>query len=936
MEYRDNQKECIDIVNALPDGSRSVVALATGLGKTFVSAHFNFNGRLLWLSHRDELVRQPEHYFTEQGFSYGIEKAEQHENGETVVSASVQSLFRDERLKSFDPDAFDMIICDEAHHAAAPSYRKILSYFKPRKLIGLTATPKRGDGIRLTDVFDNICYARDLKWGIDNGWLSRIRCLQVHADFDMDEVEKTGGDFTATSLDKAMSASNQDMVVAKAYVDYCLSEKRKTLIYCPTLNVCRMVLGTIREMLAEEEKESVQMLSQETGEDERKSILERYTNGTVNCIINCMILTEGTDLPDTSAIICDRPSANPSLYQQIIGRGTRLAEGKEYCLVIDVVGDNAKYKSICTAPTLFGLDPDLLSDKMKSEMQEMDLLEFTSGILQERAKTAKAMELQMELIDLFAGEREEIIGKGKSPLEIAAGYKNYLEDNSRNVNLGINHGDILIHLRPEEKMRYEIHATFDGRIRLAQPDILGNTVMDVDIPGNGFEPLQFISPEIPIDKAMSLTEDILKYVVPGFYATQWSLSARKEMDGTSSTGKQDRYVKTFAKSMHFGSVPKSLTKLQASDIISLGKEMESLNNQKRCLSQATEDAGKKRRGKNLEKWLEKQEAAEKAEQESVKSKKENYEPCLKRIESTVKLAKMREESFLHEQTFKLGMDYSYYRTDPKPSDKQISFLCSLWQQAERMHIKFNDGWTPYVLDLDMWHTGFVINYFLYIVRYILIPHGKEIHFDLNGYISEIDKIKMSDYMPETITCNYKVCSPGTAFTYEPMPSERKAGAIKQREGEGTAEELYQRIQEAKQRKEKHEGQKPELGRYEKILARAEELIPEDYPVLPMPKGLHRGCSIRIEILNSEKKNKNKFNDYVILKTGGQDAFSRMTAKKASEIIGSDDAFKKCLKIYDGDEKRAIRALRWYMRGLNLKDAVRKIVTDDQVAENAMW
>ena len=113
IELRPYQKEAVETVDALPDGSRTIVALATGLGKTVVAANFATNGRILWLSHRDELVRQPERYFAERGLSYGIEKAEETSNGEQVVSASVPSLCKDTRLHKFAPDAFDIIVVDE-------------------------------------------------------------------------------------------------------------------------------------------------------------------------------------------------------------------------------------------------------------------------------------------------------------------------------------------------------------------------------------------------------------------------------------------------------------------------------------------------------------------------------------------------------------------------------------------------------------------------------------------------------------------------------------------------------------------------------------------------------------------------------------------------------------------------------------------------------
>ena len=139
MELRDYQRECIKTIEAQPPGSY-LCQMATGLGKTVTFANIPRHGRNLILSHREELVRQPMKYYD---CSYGVERAGEHSHGEEVVSASVQTLVR--RLEQFSPDAFDTIIVDEAHHAAANTYRKILDYFKPRLTLGFTATPNRGD-----------------------------------------------------------------------------------------------------------------------------------------------------------------------------------------------------------------------------------------------------------------------------------------------------------------------------------------------------------------------------------------------------------------------------------------------------------------------------------------------------------------------------------------------------------------------------------------------------------------------------------------------------------------------------------------------------------------------------------------------------------------------------------------------------------------------
>ena len=276
---RDYQKECVDLVNGLPDGCRTVVALATGLGKTLVGASLDFKGRVLWLSHRDELVRQPEKYFKARGMSFGIEKAGEHADGEDVISASVQSLYHDSRLESFPKDAFDTIIVDEAHHAAAPTYKKILSYFTPRKVIGLTATPGRGDGVRLTDVFDSICFSRNIAWGITHGYLADIRCLRVSGGFDLSGVDMSGGDYTAASLERAMDESENAETVACAYMDSCRPKQLRTLVYCPTRRICQEVADAIKKKIPDKEQETVRVLTGEDPADVRSQALADFRKG---------------------------------------------------------------------------------------------------------------------------------------------------------------------------------------------------------------------------------------------------------------------------------------------------------------------------------------------------------------------------------------------------------------------------------------------------------------------------------------------------------------------------------------------------------------------------------------------------------------------------------------------------------------------------------
>lgn len=760
LQLRDYQQECVDIIDKLPDGSKTVVAIATGLGKTATAAHIPFHGRLLWLSHRDELVRQPEKYFSEQGYSYGIEKADEHENGEEVVSASIQSISRDNRLKKFDPKAFDIIVCDEAHHAAAPTYKKVLSYFQPRKLIGLTATPQRGDKVRLDDVFDSICFARDLRWGIENGYLSRIRCLRVQASYDMDKLEKVNGDYSAASVSNALSDSDDDMVVTKAYLEHCLPEKRQTIIYCPTIKVCKLIRDMLVLSLPDEEKDTVRLLSQECSQEERHEILDGFREKRYHCIVNCMILTEGADLPETSAIINNRPSVNSSLYQQIIGRGTRLADGKDYCLIIDVIGKNGKTHELCTAPTLFGLDPNALPKKMLEQMQEEDLLDFAIAASLERAKSAKQLQLAIEMVDLFAQQKLEHIrnnwveNDARSAQNIADSYRKELELPIS----GYDFGDIIVKLQPNDARHFFIQPTFNGAIYLSKPDMLGKTILDVRIPECT---LYFISPPIPLEEAVSLTSNILNYIVPDYYAQKWSKSARIALAASACTEKQaskaEFEFRKFGNEIRAG----RLNKLQASDLIDLMTEIRGLESERSAL--VKDDEPKNKNTKKYQRWLEKKTREENAAKSLEQSLKENWEGACRVIQEKAirgkarKLeAEKREEKMLSGaiNSLTLTMDYRFFRKDPEPSYKQLDFLSSLFSDVTRRGIVFDAD--PTKQKLDMWHTGFLINLLLQIRDRGQLVKGKRTKYLIAPFVEQIKKIKSPENAPATIEYHFEL------------------------------------------------------------------------------------------------------------------------------------------------------------------------------------
>lgn len=380
MELRDYQRECIATIETQPPGAY-LVQMATGLGKTVTFANIPRHGRVLLLSHREELVEQPRKYYN---CSFGVERAESHSAGEEVVSASVQTLTR--RLNRFSPDEFDVVVVDECHHSSATTYRKILSHFKPRLTIGFTATPNRSDKVRLDDIFSRIIFQRDLRWGIENGYLSDIYCLRVNIGYDLSAVRTRMGDYAPGELEEAMEGTAD--AIAQAYKEYA---RGATLIFAVSVRQANEIASKIPGAVVV------------TGETKsRADIIRRFTDGQIPCIVNVMVFTEGTDIPRVETVIVARPTQSDGLYTQMVGRGLRLYPGKEKLTLIDCVGVTGR-ASLCTAPSLLGIDMDAVPPSKRDDVQG-DLFELPI-----RAAAAsdcpESWVRNVEIVDLWAQEQ---------------------------------------------------------------------------------------------------------------------------------------------------------------------------------------------------------------------------------------------------------------------------------------------------------------------------------------------------------------------------------------------------------------------------------------------------------------------------------------------------------------------------------------------------
>lgn len=280
----------------------------------------------------------------------------------------------------------DGILVHNCHHAAAGTYRKIFDHFRPEKLIGFTATPNRGDKVRLNDVFQKIIFQRDLRWGIENGYLCGIQCLRVNIGYDLSAVHTRQGDYAPGELDQAMDGTAD--AIAEAYQKYA---KGATLIFAVSVRHAREIADKIPGAVVV------------TGETrDRAAIIRAFTDGEIPVLVNCMVFTEGTDIPRVETVMVARPTQSESLYCQMVGRGTRLYPGKEKLVLIDCVGVTGK-ASLCTAPSLLGIDMSSVPARKADEVQG-DLFELPI-----RAAAAsdcpESWVRNVEIVDLWAQEQ---------------------------------------------------------------------------------------------------------------------------------------------------------------------------------------------------------------------------------------------------------------------------------------------------------------------------------------------------------------------------------------------------------------------------------------------------------------------------------------------------------------------------------------------------
>jgi len=367
MELRPYQTEAKEAVFKEWDegNSKTLLVLPTGCGKTIVFAKIveecvRRGERVLVLAHRGELLNQAaDKIMKVTGLGCAVEKAEESclNSWYRVVVGSVQTLMRQKRLSQFSEDYFDTIIIDEAHHSISDSYQNVLNHFDDSKVLGVTATPDRGDMKNLGQVFDSLAYEYTLPKAIKEGYLSPIKAQTIPLKLDLTGVSTQAGDFKASDIDTALDPYL--LQIADEMLKYCAD--RKTVVFLP-------LVKTSQKFAAILNAKGFKAAEVNGNSSNRAEVLSDFENGKYNVLCNSMLLTEGWDCPSVDCVIVLRPTKVRGLYCQMVGRGTRLCEGKTELLLLDFLWHTERHE-LCRPAHLICENPEV-AQKMTENLSE--------------------------------------------------------------------------------------------------------------------------------------------------------------------------------------------------------------------------------------------------------------------------------------------------------------------------------------------------------------------------------------------------------------------------------------------------------------------------------------------------------------------------------------------------------------------------------------
>lgn len=352
LELRTYQKEALDALDNMRQNKETIALLcqATGTGKTVtaVSDAKRLGGRVLFVAHTIELVNQAFDTFRAlwPEVSVGKFSDNQKETNTHVVCGTIQSIALN--LDLFQEDDFNYLIVDEAHHAAAETYQKVIEYFNPSFTLGMTATPERADDINILETFKNTAHKLDIQTAVEIGALAPVRCIRIHTNIDMSNVRFNSVKYNIRDLDNVIYVQDRNALIVNTWLDFV--KNKRTVVFCVSVKHAETMAELFRNKGV-----SVAAVSGKMNSFERNRILTRFAQGEIKVLCACDLLNEGWDCPETEVLFMARPTMSKMLYMQQLGRGMRKTSGKEELMVFDFVDNASQFNAPYSMHRLFKL-----------------------------------------------------------------------------------------------------------------------------------------------------------------------------------------------------------------------------------------------------------------------------------------------------------------------------------------------------------------------------------------------------------------------------------------------------------------------------------------------------------------------------------------------------------------------------------------------------
>ncbi len=405
LELKEHQKAALKSLEEMRDNSESIALLyhATGTGKTTTAVldAKRCGGRVLFIAHTQELVDQAAKRFRELWTNTTVGRycdAIKQPNAH-VVCGSVQSVAL--HPDAFKDDDFDYLIVDEAHHAAADTYQKVLSYFKPAFTLGLTATPERADNKSILDIFKNTAHKLDIQTAVEIGELVPVRCIRIHTNIDLTKVRFNSVQYNIRDLESKIYVPERNKLIVDTWMQYV--RNKRTVVFCASVKHAEQIATMFREQGIH-----AAAVSGDMKKSERMEFQERFVNREIQVLCACDLLNEGWDCPEIGVLFIARPTMSKVLYTQQLGRGMRLYDGKESLMVFDFVDNASQYNAPYSLHRLFRLKDYrpgeyVVAPKRKRE-QENDL--YAKGEKPEALLDWPVDATDYELVDIFNWQGE--------------------------------------------------------------------------------------------------------------------------------------------------------------------------------------------------------------------------------------------------------------------------------------------------------------------------------------------------------------------------------------------------------------------------------------------------------------------------------------------------------------------------------------------------